>query len=68
MNISDCVNDIKTTLGLNTIALPFNEPIETVIQNILKTSIRTFSRFKPIVKECYIKRSDLKESYFKSSS
>lgn len=63
MNISDCVNDIKTTLGLNTIALPFNEPIETVIQNILKTSIRTFSRFKPLVKECYIKRSDLKESY-----
>lgn len=53
MNITDVVNDIKLTLGLETIALPFNKPIEIVIQEILKTSVRTFSQFKPWIREGY---------------
>lgn len=51
MNISEVINDIKLTLGLNTVALPYNKPVELVIQEILKTSIRTFSRFKPHIRE-----------------
>lgn len=51
MNISDVVNDLKLTLGLNTIALPYNQSTENVVAEILKTSIRTFSRFKPNIKE-----------------
>lgn len=47
MNISEVINDIKVTEGLNTIALPFKQPIEIVIRDILQeVSIRTFSRFK----------------------
>lgn len=53
MNISDVINDIKLVCGLNTIALPFDKPVESVIQEILKVSIRTFSRFKPHIKEGY---------------
>lgn len=60
MNISDVINDIKIVCGLNTIALPFKEPTETVIKDILKTSIHTFSRFKPYVKEGYAERKDLR--------
>jgi len=51
MNISEVINDIKLTLGLNTVALPYEKPVELVIQEILKTSIRTFSRFKPHIRE-----------------
>lgn len=51
MNISDVINDIKLSHGLNTIALPYDKPVEQVIAEILKISIRTFSRFKPYVRE-----------------
>jgi hypothetical protein len=53
MNISEVINDIKLGCGLNTIALPFDKPVEVVMQEILQTSIRTFSRFKPHIKEGY---------------
>ena len=60
MNISDVINDIKLTCGLNTIALPFKDSTENVIRDILKTSIRTFSRFKPYEKEGYEERKNLR--------
>lgn len=53
MNISDIINDIKLTLSLQTVALPFNEPTEKVIEQIIKKSVRTFSQFKPWNRECY---------------
>lgn len=60
MNISDVINDIKLTCGLNTIALPFKDSTENVIRDILQTSIRTFSRFKPYEKEGYEERKNLR--------
>lgn len=63
MNISDCVNDIKLSHGLNTIALPFTTPVENVIADIIKMSIRTFSRIKPWERECYASRKSLVEKY-----
>lgn len=53
MNISDVINDIKMTLGLETIALPFNKPTEVVLQEIIQVSVRTFSQFKPWIREDY---------------
>jgi hypothetical protein len=60
MNITEVINDIKFTLGLNTIALPFQDSTENVIAEIMKTSIRTFSRFKPLIKEGYEERKLLR--------
>ena len=60
MNISEVINDIKLSSGLNTIALPFNKPTEVVIKEILQTSIRTFSEFKPFIKEGYEHRKNLR--------
>ena len=60
MNISDVIKDIKLPNGLKTIALPYKEPIENVIQDIIKTSVRTFSQFKPQEKECERYRKDLR--------
>lgn len=51
MNISDVINDLKLSLGLETIALPFKKPTEIVIQEILRMSVRTFSQFKPLIRE-----------------
>jgi hypothetical protein len=59
MNMTDVISDIKWTNGLQTIALPFDKPIEVVVQEILKTSIRTFSRFKPWEREEFVERKDL---------
>ncbi len=53
MNISDVIGDIKMTLGLETIALPFNKPTEIVLKEIIQTSVRTFSQFKPQIREGY---------------
>lgn len=53
MNISDVINDIKMSLGLETIALPFNKPTEVVLQEIIQVSVRTFSQFKPWIREDY---------------
>lgn len=53
MNMSDVINDIKIRLGLNTIALPFKSPTENVIREILQGTIRTYSQFKPFVREGY---------------
>ena len=56
MNMSDVINDIKLRLGLNTIALPFKQPTEIVIREILQGTIRTYSQFKPFEREgCYHK-------------
>lgn len=60
MNISEVINDIKVVCGLNTIALPFKDSTENVIKEILKVSIRTFSQFKPYIKEGYSERKDLR--------
>lgn len=53
MNITDVVNDIKLSQGLNNIALPYKEPVENVIQEILKMTVREFSDIKPYVREGY---------------
>lgn len=60
MNMTNVINDIKLTLGLNTIALPYDKPVEVVIQEILHTSIRTFSQFKPHIRECYELKKNLR--------
>ena len=60
MNLSDVINDIKLRLGLNTIALPYDASTELVISEILRTSIRTFSRFKPNIKEGYEELKNLR--------
>jgi hypothetical protein len=60
MNISDVIKDIKLPNGLKTIALPYKEPIEIVVQDIIKTSVRTFSQFKPQIKECQCERRNLR--------
>lgn len=60
MNISDVIKDIKLPNGLKTIALPYKAPIELVVQDIIKTSVRTFSQFKPQEKECERYRKDLR--------
>lgn len=60
MNISDVIKDIKLPNGLKTIALPYKQPIEVVIQDIIKTSVRTFSQFKPQIKECECYRKNLR--------
>lgn len=61
MNISEVINDIKLTNGLNSIALPFaGKPVENVIREILQVSIRTFSRYKPLMKEGYELRQNLR--------
>lgn len=60
MNISDVINDIKLTLGLNTVALPYKQPVELVIKEILAVSIRTFSRFKPYIRNGIYLRKNLR--------
>lgn len=60
MNMTKVINDIKLSLGLQTIALPYKEPIEVVLQEILQSSIRTYSHFKPYKKEAYDIRAHLK--------
>lgn len=51
MNISNVIGDIKMGLGLETIALPFDKPTEVVLKEIIPISVRTFSQFKPWVRE-----------------
>lgn len=59
MNITDVVNDIKLTQGLNSIALPYEQSVENVIQEILKVTVREFSDFKPYIREGYAMKKDL---------
>lgn len=59
MNIGNVINDIKMANGLQTISLPYDKPIELVMQDILQMSIRTFSRFKPWIRETYENRENL---------
>lgn len=58
--MTDIVSDIKITNGLNTIALPFNQPVEIVIRDILESTIRTFSHFKPFKREGTFSLNDLR--------
>ena len=60
MNTSTVITDIKNELGLQTIALPFKEPIENVIRDIIHRSVRTYSRFKPCIKDGYELRKNLR--------
>lgn len=60
MNITDIINDIKLTEGLNTVSLPYKDPIEVVLAHIIKTSIRTFSRYKPQIKDGYAMMNNLR--------
>lgn len=59
MNITDVVNDIKLSQGLNNIALPYKEPVENVIQEILKMTVREFSDIKPYTREGYALKEQL---------
>jgi hypothetical protein len=59
MNISDVVNDIKLSQGLQNIALPFDKPVENVIAEILRMTVREYSEFKPYVQECFAVKKNL---------
>ena len=59
MNISDVVNDIKLSQGLQNIALPFDDSVENVIADILKMTVREYSEFKPYVQEHFINKKNL---------
>lgn len=60
MNMTFLINDIKIKEGLQNISLPFKEPIEVVLQEVIQTSVRTFSHYKPLEKECYTGKDGLK--------
>lgn len=60
MNTTNLINDIITLEGLRNIALPFEQPIEVVLMDFMKTAIRTFSHFKPYKKEAYSFLKDLR--------
>lgn len=60
MNTSTVITDIKNQLGLQTIALPFKEPVENVIRDVMHRSVRTWSRFKPCIKDGYQLRKNLR--------
>ena len=67
MNISQAISQIKMSLGLNGITLPFQDddgrpiPTENVIHDVLKTvTIPTFSQFVPWKREAEIRIKDLK--------
>lgn len=60
MNITEVVNDIVLSQGLHTIALPFDQPVEKVIQDILAMTAREYSEFKPYVQEVYDLRQNLR--------
>lgn len=62
MNTSNLVSDIKHELGLQTIALPFKEPVEVIIRDSIHKSIREYSRFKPCIKDGYQLRKNLRFS------
>lgn len=46
MNMSELISDKKLELGLETIALPFDQPIETIMKEVVKVAIHTFSHYK----------------------
>lgn len=52
MNISTVISDMKLQLGLQTIAMPFDKPIELIMKEILEGCIRTFSHYKKAEKSC----------------
>lgn len=60
LNITDVIRDIKMSLGLETIALPFDKPTEIVLKEIIQISVRTFSQFKPLIREGYENRKNLR--------
>lgn len=61
LNISRCISSIIQQLGLYNVNLPFKEPTENVIQNILKTTtIPTYSQFVPWMKEDTVSVTSLK--------
>lgn len=60
MNISTLISDLKLTLGLQTIALPFDKPVELVLKDIIETSIRTFSHYKKAEKTCIEQHKNLR--------
>jgi len=70
MNISNAISSIIMSLGLYNVNLPFKEPIENVIQNILKiNTIKTYSQFVPWIKEDtrelrYLKQLDKKNNIY----
>lgn len=60
MNLSKIVNAIKLSLGLQTIALPFDKPVDLVVQEILKITVDEFSEFKPYEREGFAIRDTLR--------
>lgn len=60
MNTSTVITDIKNELGLQTIALPFKEPVENVIRDCIHRSVREYSRFKPCIKDGFELKKNLR--------
>ena len=61
LNISRCISSIIQQLGLYSVNLPFKEPTENVIQNVLKTTtIPIFSQFVPWIKQDTVSVTALK--------
>lgn len=61
MNMSNAISSIIQQLGLYNISLPFEESVENVIQNVIKTTtIPIYSEYVPNVKELMISTRDLK--------
>lgn len=59
MNISELISDIVDSEGLHSIALPYKEPVEVVVQKAIEKSVRTFSEFKRQKKEAFVLMKDL---------
>lgn len=60
MNMTTLINDIILKEGLHNIALPFKQPLEVVLQEVIQASVRTYSHFKPLEKETYVNKGALK--------
>ena len=46
MNMSNAISRMKTSLGLQTIALPFDKPPELVLKEAFEASVQVFSKYK----------------------
>ncbi len=60
MNLTDVVNDIVLSQGLHNIALPYKQPVEKVVQEILAMTAKEYSEFKPYKQEIHEFKQNLK--------
>jgi len=62
MNMSQCISAIINQLGLYQVNLPFNEPTDQVIHNVLKTTtIPIYSQFQPWQRQETVNLNHLKQ-------